>query len=99
MNYDFKTIMSKMSHDEIIKVLACGSDEYNKEALKYANEEFIKRKLPVEELEYMKVEYAKKKILEHNISQSHNTIVGAFLWVKIGTLLLIILAGILAAIL
>lgn len=64
MNYDFKSIMSKKTDDELITILSARSDEYTEIALKAANEEFKLRNIATDKIERIKTEQISIKKVE-----------------------------------
>ncbi len=64
MNYDFKSIMSKKTDDELITILSARSDEYTEVALEAANEEFKKRNIAIDKIERVKAKQVAIKQIE-----------------------------------
>jgi|JI10StandDraft_1071094.scaffolds.fasta_scaffold112886_3 hypothetical protein len=96
MSYDFKKLMSEKNDEEILAVVASNEGDYVPEAMQAAKEEFVKRGLSSTKLaeEKLKLDYYKK--VEMASLKDKNTAVGVILWLKIGTLLLLILGALIS---
>jgi len=96
MSYDFKKLMSEKSDEEILAVMASMEGDYVPEAMKAAKEEFDKRGLSSNKLAEEKLKLNYYKQVESANLKEKNKAVGVILWLKIGTLLLLILGALIS---
>jgi hypothetical protein len=61
MQFEFKSVMEKLSDEELLKVLTVDNDNYLPDALTAAKSEFEKRKLPEDKIGFITNDLVRKK--------------------------------------